>query len=330
MNLDILKFLNPKDNDKLSGLNSKELKEMLNLLNQYYLTLRDNLNIDKNNTFGFEIEFEDALIDNIFYYLQDYLNKAWIVREDGSIPTGGEVNTPVLYDTRRCWNELYDVCEILKKHAIIGPNCGGHIHIGAQIVENDKNFFKIIKTWTAFEEIIYRFSSGEFTHSRPNIIMYASPISKMLHENNVQNRISVIKKLLLDSKVDGISMKSTSFKEYITGNTIEIRCPNGSYNPIVLQNNLNFFIKFFEYSKSKYNEDIINYEINRNIAKYNNYQITDYDLLESYNDIYLEKALLLSDLIFDNNLDKLYFLRQYLKSFDKSKEYIKAKKFTSF
>ena len=41
-----------------------------------------------------------------------------------------------------------------------------------------------------------------------------------------------------------------------------------------------------------------------------NYQIY------SYNQIYLEQALELCDMIFDNNLDKIYFLRQYLKSFE--------------
>ena len=45
------------------------------------------------------------------------------------------------------------------------------------------------------------------------------------------------------------------------------------------------------------------------------------------NEIYLNDALEFADLIFDNNLDKVYFLRQYLKSFEVSKEYEMAKTF---
>lgn len=45
-------------------------------------------------------------------------------------------------------------------------------------------------------------------------------------------------------------------------------------------------------------------------------------------DIYLYEALELSDLIFNNNFDKIYFLRQYLKSFETNRKYnIKTKNF---
>ena len=40
--------------------------------------------------------------------------------------------------------------------------------------------------------------------------------------------------------------------------------------------------------------------------------------LEKYNEIVLPQALELADLIFQNNYDKIYFLRQYLKSFETS------------
>ena len=47
-----------------------------------------------------------------------------------------------------------------------------------------------------------------------------------------------------------------------------------------------------------------------------------------YNKIYLEQALEFADLIFNNNIDKIYFLRQYLKSFESSEIPLKkAKKF---
>ena len=51
-----------------------------------------------------------------------------------------------------------------------------------------------------------------------------------------------------------------------------------------------------------------------------------------YNEIYLKDALEFVDLIFNNNLDKVYFLRQYLKNFQsgvEASEGILAKRFIS-
>ena len=77
------------------------------------------------------------------------------------------------------------------------------------------------------------------------------------------------------------------------------------------------------YAKStKFNDDIIDARYKHNKK---NYQIY------SYNQIYLEQALELCDMIFDNNLDKIYFLRQYLKSFETTfriDKLVKCKKFT--
>ena len=52
--------------------------------------------------------------------------------------------------------------------------------------------------------------------------------------------------------------------------------------------------------------------------------------LRAYNEtINLKQALEFCDLIFTNNLDKVYFLKQYLKSFKiRTEPYYKAKKFT--
>ena len=45
------------------------------------------------------------------------------------------------------------------------------------------------------------------------------------------------------------------------------------------------------------------------------------------NKIYIDDALEFVDLIFDNNMDKIYFLRQYIKSFEVSDEYERARSF---
>ena len=64
------------------------------------------------------------------------------------------------------------------------------------------------------------------------------------------------------------------------------------------------------------------------MKKYNEYDISDYELMNMYSKIDIDKAFLLCDAIFDNNLDKLYFLKQYFKDFAEAKIYKKSKKFT--
>ena len=53
-------------------------------------------------------------------------------------------------------------------------------------------------------------------------------------------------------------------------------------------------------------------EANRQVEEYKDNSYYDIAL---YDEIYLDQALELADILFDNNLDKVYFLRQYLKPF---------------
>ena len=58
-------FINTNENTELLKMDTNDLNILLNLLNEYDLELRDNLNLNKNITFGIEIESEFADIINI-------------------------------------------------------------------------------------------------------------------------------------------------------------------------------------------------------------------------------------------------------------------------
>ena len=65
----------------------------------------------------------------------------------------------------------------------------------------------------------------------------------------------------------------------------------------------------------------------------NNFEIIISDDIPSniykYSRIYMEQAIELADMIFDNNLDKVYFLRQYIKDGSVSnKPLVKSREFT--
>lgn len=299
---EIFKLLNPKENCALSKLKGLDLEEILLELDKYYLDYREDLGIPQEETFGLELEFEHAKKENIKTELEEQkLDKSWRLKRDTSLEQGAEINSPILVDCKDSWQNLLDVCKILNKNSVIGEKAGGHIHVGTQTIGRNKDYWlNFIKLWSTYENIIFRFSYGEYLSYRPILDEYAKTVSKRI--------LKVYKKLVGNEKIEG--------------NTIEFRCPNATLNPVIWQNNVNFFIKFLDYSKNKeFNNDIVEKRIRNKDNSY--YDIALYD------EIYLDQALELADILFDNNLDKVYFLRQYLKSFEIGNNTLeKAKQFT--
>lgn len=354
----IFKYLNPIDNDIISELKDKDLEQVILYLDRYYLEYRNTLGIDKNITFGIEIEIEHFKCKiNEFYDFQLLINEVvgndnWQTKNDlslynGDIDFGREISSDILIDTRKSWIDIENVCKIASSYGTIGNKCGAHVHVGAQILGNNTLYwYRFLRLCSIYENIIYRFGYGEYLTPRDTIMKKTMPaafvydsklpiIEKMLNSDLVQllHKLNPGNKDGLDSlKYYGISFwhmlcddNYDLYKDYNVFNkycSVEYRAPNGTLDYIIWQNNINFFIKLLLYCKSSsFNDDILN---NRRISVCN--ILGD---IQKYSEIYFEQAIELADLIFDNNLDKIYFLRQYLKSFEKSdKFFAKSKKFT--
>ena len=69
---------------------------------------------------------------------------SWILKDEINIKDGAEVNSPILVDNASSWKELRRVCLQIQKYGVIGEKCGGHIHIGAQMIGSD---YKNIMYW---------------------------------------------------------------------------------------------------------------------------------------------------------------------------------------
>ena len=334
-NYPIYKYLNPNENTKLSDLKGSDLIELLSLLDGFYLDLRDELNLDKKTTFGLEIEFEDTKIDVIDKAMeQDEDIYKWILKYEASLYNGAEINSPVLTDTKKNWEELDKICEMLKKYATIGSRAGGHIHIGTQIIgENPTAWQNFIKLWATYENILFRFLDGEYLTTRPGIREFARPVAWTFLNNYLcnqktgyKNTIDVLRALRI-TRYQAVNFNKTELlspDKYRIDNTVEFRSPNGSLDSVVWQNNVNTIVKLLEYSKSiSYDDD----KVERRLEHVKRYL----ENLELYDEIYISQALELSDMLFNNNLDKVYFLKQYFKSLDindHKQEYPEAKVFT--
>lgn len=328
---DIFKYIKPMDNEMFSLMGGSNLQDLIYYIENYYLELRNSLGFDRNITFGLELEFEKANYENIINMLRKYsLDHSWIMVSDVSLVEGAEINSPILRDTNKTWDEIDNVFMIIDKNAIIGENSGGHIHIGTQVLGDKPNsWLNFIKLWAVYENIIYRFLYGDFLTARPNMNKYARPCRNYFEDDyldlvdmdnltteDVIRRIYHIRNQAVNFyNINHFDDLNKIFKK----NTIEFRCPNGTIDAVIWQNNVNLLVNLLLYAKGeRYNDEII--QERRNIDR------DRYSSLKFYGEVYLQQALELCDMLFTNNLDKVYFLKQYLKSFEVGKKILSRTK----
>lgn len=330
-NEEIFKYIDPTSNEELLKMKGYDLQDLLYYLDNYYLSLRDNVGIDKDITFGMELEFEQVnrehVVDDLVHH---NLNEEWKVKGDGSLDHGGEIASPILKDFKVNWEKLAKVCSIVSHHAVIGEKAGGHIHIGTPTIGGEpSSWINFLKIWSIYENIIFRFVYGEYLTGREGINKYAVPMSNSfmrvatLFEGENEYNIFQLLSSLNREKYQAVNLNHVgSFDREYNKNTIEFRCPNGTLDPVIWQNNLNLFVKLLLCCKNN------NFDMDT-ILKRKEFNDTIGVTPQKYNEIYLTQALEFADLIFNNNLDKVYFLRQYLKSYQCSKLVLdKAKPFT--
>jgi len=315
----IFKVINPNRCDNLSCLNGEELQEIIYLLDEFYIQLRNRIGIDNYITFGMELELENARAELIKDELRRiFPNGEWMTKHDGTLHNGIEINSPILMDTLKDWQNLNKVCEISEFLASVDTHSGGHIHIGTQALGSKKeSWLNFLKMWSVYENVIYRFAYGDFLTARPSMQQYAKPRAdnfwrcyKLYKSENPTLEAIII--YLSSNRYQAVNFSNVvpeSLDNCRKKNTIEFRCPNSSLNPAIWQNNVNLFVKMLCYCKSaSFNDDLVEKRHDKYLDKYAG--------LEYYDEIFLDQAIELCDMIFTNNVDKIYFLKQYLKSFE--------------
>ena len=314
-------FINPEKNDNFAHFRGPDLQNLLVETENFFLEYRDKLNLPSDVTFGIELEYEGILKFITDKYIKENL-KEWNSKKDGSLRTGGEIASPIMTDDLKWWHELKTVCDYLsKRKADTLHNAGGHIHIGTCALGEDVEAWKcFLKLYTAYEHVIFRFVYGDKISARKKILNYASPIADLIYnEIDIISRAkSIFEIFFLLSRIsrysalnfDNVDVSDPGINN--NGNTLEFRSPNATVNAIVWQNNINAFAKMLVASRNKVmDEEFLDYKLDYEYLPYfgNEYR---------YSSINLKNVLEFVDLVFDNNLDKIYFLRQYLKNFQEN------------
>ncbi len=327
------KFVSLDSNDLFTHFRGVDLQELIVQIENYFLEYRDKLDLPNYLTFGVELEYENVLRKTVNSYVAINLHN-WKSKGDGSLAFGGEVTSPIMTDQKKYWQELKKICEFLsKKKADTMHNAGGHIHLGVYILGNDVEAWRqFIKLYMIYESVIFRFIYGDKISGRKKLYKYAPPISDKLYSylsqiNQAKDIIEIRYSLPTNDRYYALNFCNVNFYDPKTStnkNTLEFRSPNASTNAVIWQNNINTFAKMLMASKAKVmDEEFLDYKLKNEYFTYSGNE-------QLYNNIYLKNALEFSDLVFDNNLDKIYFLRQYLKDFQDNygiKTAVKAKRF---
>ncbi len=329
----IFKLIYPKDNDELSEMKPKDRKELLNRLRRYSLTLRNSIGLAEDETFGLELEFqhkEETSSDNIENMMRDndLFKQGWVLKPERTVWNGAEINTPIATDTPTFWNKLDFVCNELQKDAKVTELCGGHNHIGQQILgSNKESLLNFADLWVAYEPVIYRFGSGENAEVRPRAFHWAGPLARKWGEElqqpdfRKQSKEDILKGLINCCFFPTVRLTSFEFQDVPKieeDNTIEFRCPDATLDSVIWQNNVNLFTKLVECAKNgKFDRELLE-DVRISTVRYAG-------SFDQYNAVHLNEALVFADMIFNNNLDKIYFLKQYFKDTEKGKSIVLKK-----
>ena len=288
------------DYKRIKEETEKDIK-LLNLKNDITIGFEiefDKLEYDKFRTLMLIIEKEDSQIYNLI--------KDWKIEKELSLPEGAEAVSPILRNDINSWKQLKCMLEIVKNaKTSLNEKCGGHIHIGADILKYDSrkwNYFW--KICSISEPILYKISNEEGMLIRKSSIKFAKQNQNMFN-NLIKNGGVNIKseddlKLLVrqfcTDKNVAINLKNvgTSYK-----NTIEFRMSNQTFNFSEIVNNARLYTKIVDTSVRMADEKEYKKE---EFNKFLNNSINERDLLNNF-----------LNLIFEDNNEKNIYTKRWEK-----------------
>lgn len=307
----------------LSKLSKKDLNDLFLYLQDYKISAKKVLNIPEFVSFGIEVEFERLALEEAKRKIESIKDfKYWSVHEEKSVHDiidgkiiGGEISTDILHNNKRDWKKIFKLYNTLKKLGAVSTNrCALHIHVGAQIFRENLEYLKrFIKVWCIFEDTIFRFGYQELGKPRNNMDIFCAPIAPVYREI-IKKKPNYIKNASTPYMFNFGKKNAVAFHNYHylsseeePNNDIELRCMNGTLNPIIVKNNVNLFLNLMLYVTSdNYDSKLVDRLFKKSGEK----------AFEDYSAFDFKKALLLSDLIFTDGGDKIDFLKGYVKDGD--------------
>lgn len=171
---------------------------------------------------------------------------------------GVEVISPISLLNPIFLNELEIVCQFLKEHeGYIDECCSAHIHFDFRIFHKHLDALKkFILIMAYYEPELNRFFAGEqeeirimgiigFSKSINKVLQYLDSKQHLFEKNNLSEFLEKAKVL---NRFYALNFSNAKLINILSRNTVELRSPNGSLNPVILENNIYTLLKIVEYS----------------------------------------------------------------------------------
>ena len=211
------------------------------------------LDLNPSMTLGIEIESEGLNSSVIRNY--KYILPSWRAKEDVSLKNKGlEIISPILRDDLGDIASIYCICEYLKQNdQTVSYRCGGHIHIGANILTNQYSYINLLEIWCNIENILYIICNDIGEIPRKTLPQFAKSYSEILSEaldkgtNNLENETDLDEFVANLRSIQKDKYVNLNFLTYNNNyNTIEIRLANGTITPNTWIENILLFGKIIE------------------------------------------------------------------------------------
>lgn len=265
------------------------------------LPYRERLNI--KDYFGLEIEM--SLLnerDKDYLLNEELMEMGYYDPFDYTMIYGTplEIATPKLLDTTLTWKTLESLSNRMKNCELNFERSALQVNLDSNLTELE--LYHMLLFFRTFEHIIFKFSMGYDTEMR--IMKYASSLRNFFLYNNHEERNHYALKKLMWSKRFAIALKNNKpYHDELPVTFVEFRTPNSSNDCFLWQNYVNTFYHFL-HSIRGLDLDYIDYKLchNGNIRG------------KSSAILHFDDAITFSNIIFDEDIDKIYFLKHYIGS----------------
>lgn len=104
--------------------------------------------------------------------------RGWSYEDDCTVTSGGEIVSPVMWDTPETWQNITKICEVLKRHgAVATERAGMHVHVGVGDYDhNIGNHNRLLAAFKEHEDLVYRLATNPQAQNHRNL-QYCRPNS---------------------------------------------------------------------------------------------------------------------------------------------------------
>lgn len=217
--------------------------------------------IDKNIyiPYGLEIEMESVDFLEGRRALKPEIDDTWIVGDDITLNDHGlELTSPVLKNNPETIERLKRISKTIEFLRPTFDNCSFQINLDAYFLDN-YDIQYLLKIFSIYENIIYRFSMGIDEKIRDCYRDYAIPIGRLFTERYYLWGMSTNSYYrLINNEKYAISFKTLTRAKDDPIKVIEFRTPNGTVDFNLWMNYVVFFSSFMTMiRKRKYDKKII-------------------------------------------------------------------------